>query len=103
MGTSPLQNRLMTIQVAVIATAGHWKKSPAKKSDDDQVAVIASGAKQSGNKRLNLDCFVHFDRFDKLTDHRFNAPPRNEGVTGFVIISPLDKENRKEKNDKNEQ
>jgi len=43
-----------------------WEKSLAKKSDDEQVAVIASGAKQSRNKRLNLDCFVYFD---KLSNH----------------------------------
>ena len=61
----------MTIRVNVIASSGHGKNPLQKRVMTIQVAVIASGAKQSRLRRLYLDCFV----------------PRNDGVTRFVIAS----------------
>ena len=48
--------------------------------------VIISGAKQSRNKRLNLDCFAYFDFAQQPHFDFAQQPPRNDGVTMLVII-----------------
>ena len=51
----------MTVTRIVIASSGHGKSPLQKRVMTKQLPVIASEAKQSRLRRLYLDCFVYFD------------------------------------------
>jgi len=72
----------MTIKVAVIASTGHGKNPLQKRVMTIKVAVIASGAKQSRLSRLYLDCFCFF-RSEK--EESFN-----DVVPNSLILTSLD-------------
>ena len=67
-----------TLQGSYRAKSKYTKQSSYKRLNLDCFAPLAMTKSLISTLSGYLDCFVHFDRFDKLTDRKLNAPLRND-------------------------